>query len=64
MLDCICASLVLLNMTNGIENHEENSSGYFLEHIKGTARGSMGKFESNSMLELKREKLKKKNAKF
>lgn len=42
----------------------EKNSNYITLYIKGTVRGSMGLFESSSMLEAKREKLGRKNSKF
>lgn len=52
-------SLFFLRQANDIEKHTSSSSEYILTHIKGSARGSMGKIESNSMLEEKRRRLKK-----
>ena len=59
----VFVSYVIIRLAFFVLENEKNSS-YITMYIKGTVRGSMGLFESSSMLEAKREKLRRKNSKF
>ncbi len=59
----IIVSYVIVHLANNVLVNNQ-SSNYITLYIKGTARGSIGLFESNSMLEAKRASLQKKNSKF
>lgn len=59
----IAVSFIFIRKIDYINKHSYMAPLYVTEYIKGTARGSMGKFISNSMLEHKRKSLDK-NSKF
>ena len=54
----------LLHIIQDWEDRLALPSVYKLDYIKGSARGSMGRFISNSMLEEKRTRIDRKNSKF
>ena len=58
IVSCIIVQLATFLLEN------DTNLNYTTMYIKGTARGSMGLLESNSMLETKRAKLRKRNSKF
>lgn len=57
-------SILILKIANKVLINDKISLKYIKSYIKGTARGSMGLFESNSTLESKRMELRKRNTKF
>lgn len=59
----VIVSCVIVRLADNVLINNK-SSNYITLYIKGTARGSIGLFESNSMLEAKRANLRKKNSKF
>ena len=62
----ILISIILLLMGKYMmdNNMPVNHTSYTTSFVKGSARGIIGMFESNSMLEIKRTELKKTNSKF
>ena len=60
----VIISLILLHIIHDWEDRLAVPSVYKLYYIKGSARGSMGRFISNSMLEEKRTRINRKNSKF
>lgn len=58
IVSCIIVQLATFLLEN------DTNLNYTTMYIKGTARGSTGLLESNSMLEAKRAKLRKRNSKF
>lgn len=62
----ILISIILLQIGKYMleNNMPVNHTSYTASFVKGSARGTIGMFESNSMLEAKRAKLKKVNSKF
>lgn len=59
----VIVSYVIVRLANNVLVNNQ-CSNYITFYVKGTARGSIGLFESNSMLEAKRATLKKRNSKF
>lgn len=59
----VIVSCVIVRLADRVLANNGNSN-YITLYVKGTARGSMGMFESNSMLEAKRAKLLRRNSRF
>lgn len=53
-----------IHLLRWISKIEINTTPYSTEYVRTTVRGILGKFESNTVLENKRQYLQKSNSKF